>query len=67
MKSTSGNILEDFLMNHSLVCNQLGRFSFFSQTFRPEDKKGAKSSTGYTGQGSLTSVIYFWGDGEMFI
>ena len=38
LASTSGDILEVFLVKHSLVCNQLGRFSFSSKTFRPEEK-----------------------------
>lgn len=38
LASTSGDILEVFLVKHSLVCNQLGRFSFSSKTFRSEDK-----------------------------
>ena len=38
LASTSGDILEVFLVKHSLVCNQLGRFSFSSKTFKPEEK-----------------------------
>jgi len=48
LASTSGDILEVFLVKHSLVCNQLGRFSFSSKTFKPEDKQ--KRNLSPTGQ-----------------
>jgi len=44
LASTSGDILEVFLVKHSLVCNQLGRFSFSSKTFRSEDKNQRSTS-----------------------
>ena len=59
LASTSGDILEVFLVKHSLVCNQLGRFSFSSKTFRPEDKqKRAISPTGQQniGQPDIVSI-----------
>eukprot|EP00094_Tigriopus_californicus_P005635 TCALIF_05432-PA protein Name:"Similar to DNMBP Dynamin-binding protein (Homo sapiens)" AED:0.05 eAED:0.05 QI:0/0.53/0.43/1/0.8/0.87/16/1294/2068 len=50
LANTSGDILEVFLAKHALVCNQLGRFSFSSKAFKPEDKKklavGLNSSHG---------------------
>ncbi len=53
LASTSGDILEVFLVKHSLVCNQLGRFSF-SKTFRPEDAGGGGAGGG--GGGSVGGV-----------
>ena len=49
LASTSGDILEVFLVKHSLVCNQLGRFSFSSKTFRPDDR--SRKTLSPTGQG----------------
>eukprot|EP00095_Tigriopus_kingsejongensis_P009498 maker-scaffold1595_size34508-snap-gene-0.8 protein:Tk09498 transcript:maker-scaffold1595_size34508-snap-gene-0.8-mRNA-1 annotation:"dynamin-binding protein" len=59
LASTSGDILEAFLVKHALVCNQLGRFSFSSKTFRPEDKRklgpGQSSMSGPAfGQANVT-------------
>ena len=61
LASTSGDILEVFLVKHSLVCNQLGRFSFSSKTFRSEDKN--QRSTSPSRQqflGQVTQVVSFW-------
>ena len=60
LASTSGDILEVFLVKHSLVCNQLGRFSFSSKTFRSEDKN--QRSTSPSRQqffGQVTQVVSF--------
>ncbi len=46
LASTSGDILEVFLVKHSLVCNQLGRFSFSSKTFKPEDRRKHSHAAG---------------------
>eukprot|EP00092_Neocalanus_flemingeri_P059232 GFUD01070744.1.p1 GENE.GFUD01070744.1~~GFUD01070744.1.p1 ORF type:complete len:905 (+),score=202.84 GFUD01070744.1:37-2751(+) len=51
LASTTGDILEVFLIKHSLICTQFGRFSFASKTFRPEtDKKRAQSPARTIGQ-----------------
>lgn len=55
LASTSGDILEVFLVKHSLVCNQLGRFSFSSKTFKPEDKQKRLSPTGHIGQPDIVN------------
>merc|ERR1719154_179550 len=36
LAQTSGDILEQFLMKHSLVCSQFGSFSFSSKIFQPD-------------------------------
>lgn len=55
LASTAGDILEVFLIKHSLICTQFGRFSFASKTFRPEtDKKRAHSPTRTIGQETST-------------
>ena len=46
LSSTSGDIHEAFLAKHGLVCNQLGRFSFSSRTFRPEEKNRKSQNPG---------------------
>ena len=57
LASTAGDILEVFLIKHSLICTQFGRFSFASKTFRPEtDKKRAHSPTRTIGQETSTLV-----------
>lgn len=51
LASTAGDIVEVFLIKHSLICAQFGRFSFASKTFRPEiDKKSAHSPVRTIGQ-----------------
>ena len=63
LASTSGDILEVFLVKHSLVCNQLGRFSFSSKTFRPEEKnRRTLSPTSGQGPGfgqAINEVVSF--------
>ena len=58
LASASGDILEVFLVKHGLVCTQLGRFSFSSKTFRPEDKRkaGVAAPGGGTSIGQTTVV-----------
>jgi len=52
---TSGDIVEVFLIKHSLICSQFGRFSFASKTFRPEiDMKKEKSPARTIGQDTIT-------------
>ena len=57
LASTSGDILEVFLVKHSLVCNQLGRFSFSSKTFRSEDKNQRSTSPSRHLLGQVTQVV----------
>jgi len=50
---SSVSILEEFLMNHSLVCSQFGRFSYASKTFQPDaEVKRAQSTTTKFSQGT---------------
>ena len=55
--------MEVFLVKHSLVCNQLGRFSFSSKTFRPEEKnRRTLSPTSGQGPGfgqAINEVVSF--------
>ena len=62
LASTSGDILEVFLVKHSLVCNQLGRFSFSSKTFRSEDKNQRSTSPSrqqFLGQVTQVVSVFF--------
>jgi hypothetical protein len=57
LASTAGDILEVFLIKHSLICSQFGRFSFASKTFKPEqDKKGSQSPGRSIGQETSSLV-----------
>ena len=62
LASASGDILEVFLVKHGLVCTQLGRFSFSSKTFRPEDKRRAGTAAtagGGTAIGQTNVVSWY--------
>ncbi len=57
LSSAGGDILEIFMVKHSLVCNQLGRFSF-SRTFRPPDdgsNGGGAGGAGASGTGAAVA------------
>ena len=57
LASASGDILEVFLVKHGLVCTQLGRFSFSSKTFRPEDKRKTVAAPGGGTSIGQTAVV----------
>lgn len=50
LANTSGDIYDSFVAKHQLVCNQLGRFSFSTKAFRPDESK--KSVVHVTSGGS---------------
>ena len=40
---TVGDIVEMFVIKHSLVCSHYARFTFASDTFQPETQAGSDS------------------------
>ena len=43
MASTTGDIIEVFLVKHSMVCNQISRFAFSSKTLRNSNEDRPQS------------------------
>ena len=52
LASTTGDIIEVFLVKHSMVCNQISRFAFSSKTL-----KNANEEKTICPQGSQTSTL----------
>ena len=46
---TVGDIVEMFVIKHSLVCSHYARFTFASATFKPETQAGSDSDESSAG------------------
>ena len=56
---TVGDIVEMFVIKHSLVCSHYARFTFASQTFKPETQAGSDSdeSSGQPSTGNNSAPV----------